>query len=57
MDLDHHNENKLSEHFVYQYMIKSYDHTLQDLIYFWMCYKHALELKSLTSMQIMKNPI
>ena len=45
MDLDHNNENKLSEHFVYKYMIKSYDRPLQDLIYFLMCYKICVRAK------------
>jgi aminoglycoside phosphotransferase family enzyme len=45
MDLDHYRRVDLRKQFLSQYMKKSNDNKLEDLIYFWMCYKACVRAK------------
>jgi aminoglycoside phosphotransferase family enzyme len=45
MDLDHNKRINLRRYFVSQYIEKSNDVNLEELIYFWMCYKACVRAK------------
>jgi aminoglycoside phosphotransferase family enzyme len=45
MDLDFHRRPNLRKHFFSQYLEKSNDNTLEELIHFWMCYKACVRAK------------
>jgi uncharacterized protein len=45
MDLDYHKKCNLREHFLSHYIKRSKDSTLEELIYFWMCYKACVRAK------------
>lgn len=45
MDLDSHGRMDLRETFIYQYIRKSKDNSLNDIIYFLMCYKACMRAK------------
>jgi aminoglycoside phosphotransferase family enzyme len=45
MDLDYHKKFDLRKHFFSQYIKRSKDSTLKDLIYFWMCHKAFVRAK------------
>jgi aminoglycoside phosphotransferase family enzyme len=45
MDLEYHKKFNLRKHFLFQYIKKSRDSTLEELIYFWMCYKACVRAK------------
>jgi aminoglycoside phosphotransferase family enzyme len=45
MDLDSHNRHDLQEFFVNQYILKSKDNTLKDILYFMMCFKACMRAK------------
>jgi aminoglycoside phosphotransferase family enzyme len=45
MDLDFHGRCDLRKHFISAYMHQGKDTTLQDIIFFWMCYKACVRAK------------
>ncbi len=45
MDLDHHKRTDFQKYFISQYIEKSNDLTLREVIYFWMCYKACVRAK------------
>ena len=45
MDLDYHKKFNLRKHFLSNYIKRSKDNTLEELIYFWMCYKACVRAK------------
>ncbi len=45
MDLDHYHRNDLRKYFLSQYMKKSNDQSIEELIYFLMCYKACVRAK------------
>ncbi len=45
MDLDSHDRHDLQEFFVNQYILKSKDDTLKDILYFMMCFKACIRAK------------
>ena len=45
MDLDHHYRTDFRKYFISQYIRKSNDHSLEKVVYFWMCYKACVRAK------------
>ena len=45
MDLDFHGRRDLRRHFISAYMLQSEDEDLEDVVYFWMCYKSCVRVK------------
>ncbi len=45
MDLDFHGRRDLRKHFISTYMLQSEDEDLEDIVYFWMCYKACVRVK------------
>ncbi|MGB6674960.1 MAG: hypothetical protein WBE34_21240 [Candidatus Nitrosopolaris sp.] len=45
MDFDYYKRNDLRRYFIFKYMEKSNDNSLQDLLYFLMCYKACVRAK------------
>ena len=45
MDLDHHKRTDFRKHFVSKYIEKSNDRNLENILYFWMCYKACVRAK------------
>jgi aminoglycoside phosphotransferase family enzyme len=45
MDLDYHKRSDLRKHFIFQYIEKSNDINLENLVYFLMCYKACIRAK------------
>jgi len=45
MDLDHHKRTDFRQHFVSKYIEKSNDRNLENVLYFWMCYKACVRAK------------
>jgi aminoglycoside phosphotransferase family enzyme len=45
MDLDYHKKFNLRRHFLSHYIKRSKDNTLEELVYFWMCYKACVRAK------------
>jgi aminoglycoside phosphotransferase family enzyme len=45
MDLDYYKRNDLRRYFIFKYIEKSNDNSLQDLLYFLMCYKACVRAK------------
>jgi aminoglycoside phosphotransferase family enzyme len=45
MDLDHHKRTDFRKHFVSKYIEKSNDRNLENVLYFWMCYKACVRAK------------
>ena len=45
MDLDHHKRTDFRKHFVSKYIEKSNERNLENILYFWMCYKACVRAK------------
>jgi aminoglycoside phosphotransferase family enzyme len=45
MDLDFHERRDLRKHFISTYVLQSEDEDLEDIVYFWMCYKACVRVK------------
>lgn len=45
MDLDFRGRCDLRKHFISSYMLQSEDEDLEDIVYFWMCYKACVRVK------------
>ncbi|MDQ3848766.1 MAG: hypothetical protein M3261_07405, partial [Thermoproteota archaeon] len=45
MDLDFHGRSDLRKYLISSYMFQGKDSALEDIIYFWMCYKACVRVK------------
>jgi aminoglycoside phosphotransferase family enzyme len=45
MDLDFHGRSDLKKHFISKYRLQGKDENLEDIVYFWMCYKACVRVK------------